>query len=124
MQHINKVTIVALIVGIFAGWALWGRSPETAHHTMPDGTSMAGQMDMTSMMADMNAALAGKSGDEFDKAFIDEMIVHHQGAIDMAILARTSAKHQEIKTLAEAIITAQTKEIDQMKSWQRSWYSQ
>lgn len=79
-------------------------------------------MDMSSMMADMNANLAGKQGDEFDKAFINEMIVHHEGAVDMAELALTNAKHPEIKTLANAIISAQTTEISQMKGWLEDWY--
>ncbi len=92
-------------------------------HMMPDGSMMSNSgMNMTSMMADMNATLKGKTGDEFDKAFLSEMIVHHQGAIDMAELALTSAKHQEVKDLASAIIKAQTSEIAQMKAWQNSWY--
>jgi uncharacterized protein (DUF305 family) len=79
---------------------------------------------MSAMMANMNAGLQGKTGDAFDQEFIAEMIVHHQGAIDMAKLALTNAKHQEIKDLANAIISAQTKEITQMKQWQKSWYTQ
>lgn len=89
---------------------------------MPDGTMMGGDgSSMSSMMMDMNAALRGKTGDEFDKAFLSEMIVHHQGAIDMAELALTNAGKQEIKDLSKAIITAQTKEIAEMKAWQKSW---
>ena len=79
-------------------------------------------MDMSSMMAEMNANLAGKTGDAFDQAFIEEMIVHHEGAVDMAELALTNAKHPEIKTLANAIISAQNSEIAQMKAWLSSWY--
>ncbi len=74
-------------------------------------------------MNDMMATLKGKSGDEFDKAFIQEMIVHHQGAINMANLAKSSAKHDEIKKLADAIIIAQTKEISEMSGWYKGWYN-
>jgi uncharacterized protein (DUF305 family) len=91
---------------------------------MPDGTMMGGNTDMASMMANMNAGLQGKTGDTFDQEFLAEMIVHHQGAIDMAKLALTNAKHQEIKDLAQAIISAQTKEINEMRQWQKSWYNQ
>jgi uncharacterized protein (DUF305 family) len=66
--------------------------------------------------------LNNKTGDVFDKAFLSEMIAHHQGAIDMANAALKNAKHQEIKDLANAIISAQTKEINQMKEWQVTWY--
>jgi uncharacterized protein (DUF305 family) len=40
----------------------------------------------------------------------------------MANAAQTSAKHPEIKAMADAIIKAQTAEIAQMKEWQKSWY--
>jgi uncharacterized protein (DUF305 family) len=40
----------------------------------------------------------------------------------MANAALKNAKHQEIKDLANAIISAQTKEINQMKEWQTNWY--
>jgi uncharacterized protein (DUF305 family) len=61
------------------------------------------------------------TGDDFDKAFLSEMIVHHQGAIDMATLAKQNAKHDEIKKLADDIVVAQTKEIGEMKQWQQQW---
>ncbi|MFZ2545206.1 MAG: DUF305 domain-containing protein [Candidatus Saccharimonadales bacterium] len=75
----------------------------------------------TMSMADMNNQLKDLSGDEFDKAFIEMMIDHHEGAVDMAKLIPSRAKHDEIKTLGEAIITAQTKEIADMKQWQEDW---
>jgi uncharacterized protein (DUF305 family) len=58
----------------------------------------------------------------FDKAFIDAMIPHHQSAIDMAKEAQTKATHQEIKDLAGRIVSAQQREIDQMKTWRSQWY--
>jgi uncharacterized protein (DUF305 family) len=51
------------------------------------------------------------------------MTIHHEGAIRMAQAALTSAKHQEIKDLAQGIITAQAKEIQQMSEWNNSWYN-
>lgn len=101
-------------------------------HRMPDGTMMdnGGMMnmgdDMMGMsMDDMASMLEGKTGDAFDKAFIEGMIPHHQGAIDMARAALQSAKHDEIKRMARDIISAQQSEIDMMKQWQRDWgYSQ
>ena len=72
-------------------------------------------------MDEMLQSLQGKTGDDFDKAFVDEMIEHHQGAIDMANLAKTNAKHQEIKDLADDIISAQTNEINLMQKWYQDW---
>lgn len=72
-------------------------------------------------MGQMSEALKGKAGDEFDKAFIELMIDHHEGAIEMAKQAQENAKHDEIKKLAEDIITAQTSEIEMMRNWEKSW---
>lgn len=132
MQNNKTVLSVigALIIGLLAGYLVWGvNTPEMktgqGGHMMPDGTMMMNDgTDMSSMMMDMNASLRGKTGDEFDQTFLSEMIVHHQGAIDMAELALTNAKHQELKDLARAIVSAQTKEIAEMKAWQKSWYNQ
>jgi uncharacterized protein (DUF305 family) len=72
-------------------------------------------------MSEMTSKLQGKTGDDFDKAFISDMIAHHQGAIDMAKLAKANAKHDEIKKMADDIISAQSKEIDMMQTWQGDW---
>lgn len=105
-------------VGDMRKWqTAWGY-PATSGHSMTDmenaGHSMEG-------MEDMNAALVGLSGEAFDKKFLELMIEHHQGAIDMAKPAATNASHQEVKDLAQAIIAAQTKEINQMMQWQTTW---
>ena len=59
----------------------------------------------------------------FDKAFIDAMIPHHQSAIYMAQLAHEKSEIPEIKELAENIVSAQKREIEQMKQWRKQWYS-
>lgn len=76
---------------------------------------------MNMSMNGMSEALEGKTGDAFDEAFIRMMIPHHQGAIDMAVAAKRSAGHQEIKDMADEIIEAQQREIDMMNGWLQSW---
>lgn len=63
----------------------------------------------------------GLTGDSYDRMFIVNMIEHHKGAVDMAKLAQTNAKHQELKIMAENIISTQSKEITNMESWQTAW---
>lgn len=58
----------------------------------------------------------------FDAQFIDSMIEHHQGAVAMAQDVLQQAEHAELKTMAEAIITAQNAEIQQMQGWRTAWY--
>jgi uncharacterized protein (DUF305 family) len=58
----------------------------------------------------------------FDEAFIDAMIPHHQSAIEMAKIAHEKSKIPAIKELAENIVSAQQKEIEQLKRWRQQWY--
>lgn len=79
-------------------------------------------MDNSDMSMDsMVAILKDKTGDEFDKEFIAQMIAHHQGAIDMAKLIEERAKHDELKQLGTNIISAQTGEIAVMTDWYALW---
>ena len=83
--------------------------------------SMSGDDGMEMSMMEMSEMLDGKTGDDFDAAFIAGMIPHHQGAIDMANAALKDAKHEEIRQVAGEIISAQRTEIEQMKKWQSAW---
>lgn len=58
-----------------------------------------------------------------DQHFIEMMIPHHQDAIAMADLALTRAKRPEVKLLAEAIKKDQAREIQEMRTWYKQWYS-
>ncbi len=119
------IALGTLVVGLGIGYGIWGHDAMPARHMMPDGSMMDANgetVDMSSMMHDMNAALQGKTGDAFDKEFLAQMIVHHEGAVAMAELSATQAKHQEIKDLSNGIIAAQQKEIAMMKAWQNAWY--
>ncbi len=127
------IGIVCLIVGTTIGYAYnrthiaQDRDP-SGMHQMPDGSLMSNMQDsenensMSQMMHDMNKELLGKSGDAFDRAFLEEMIVHHQGAVEMAELVLQTSKRPELLKLADDIIKAQTTEISQMKVWQSEWF--
>ncbi|MGC5617648.1 DUF305 domain-containing protein [Georgenia sp. Z1491] len=58
---------------------------------------------------------------EADVNFAQMMIVHHEGAIEMADVAVERAGSQEVRTLAEGISAAQGPEITQMTSWLEAW---
>jgi uncharacterized protein (DUF305 family) len=77
---------------------------------------------MPSDMAGMDHGVISAEGQPYDATFIDGMIAHHEGAITMANQALEQAERQEIKDLAEAIVSAQEQEIGQMKEWRTSWY--
>jgi len=131
MENKNSVilfSVIFLIIGVFVGWLICSNKDvrtdiKAGNHMMESGEMMHdGSMSMHDTMDGMMSGLSGKTGDAFDKAFIDEMIEHHEGAVKMAEAALKNAKHQEIKDMANAIISAQTTEINQMKTWRGSWY--
>jgi len=79
------------------------------------------QMRSMGMMMDPQQLVHKKP---FEKAFIDAMIPHHQSAIDMATVALEKSKNPRIRELAENIVSAQKREIEQMKQWRNEWYPQ
>ena len=128
----KKESILYCVVGLFIGVLLTAFvatvSVNTNNQTMmrmmgmhtdQNNNNSTGGSSMS--MEDMTNDLKNKSGDEFDKAFLAEMIVHHQGAIDMANLVLQKSNRPELRSLANDIIAAQTKEINQMKMWQTQW---
>ncbi|MHC5594796.1 MAG: DUF305 domain-containing protein [Nostoc sp.] len=64
----------------------------------------------------------GPADANFDLQFLDAMIPHHQGAVEMANVAQQKSKRPEIKNLADNIIKSQNQEITQMKQWRQAWY--
>lgn len=66
--------------------------------------------------------IAEDAGKPFNQRFIEAMIPHHQGAIDMAVAMADTADHEELRTLAEEIVAAQKAEIAQMRGWLAEWY--
>ncbi|MGF1598387.1 MAG: DUF305 domain-containing protein [Acidimicrobiales bacterium] len=73
--------------------------------------------DMAGMMSDDHmAALTAATGPAFDRMFTEMMIVHHQGAIDQAQTVLDDGADAEARALAEAIIAAQSAEIDEMQN--------
>jgi uncharacterized protein (DUF305 family) len=61
-------------------------------------------------------------GGGFDRAFIDNMVPHHQTAIAMARIELAHGKQPQARRLARAIIAAQNDEIALMKRWRAAWF--
>ena len=77
-------------------------------------------MDHSSMMDGMLSlkemqTLGKLKGPEFDKAWAKAMIAHHKGAIAMANDVLADGKNSEILTLARAVVSGQTSEIETLE---------
>jgi uncharacterized protein (DUF305 family) len=71
-------------------------------------------------MQTMYESLQNLQGSAFEKKFLELMIEHHQGALDMAVHGMNS-NHEEVQRLAQEIVLTQTKEISQMHKWLHEW---
>lgn len=92
----------------------WGASAPVSPgaHDGGHGASSGGSGMMS---ADQMRQLEQANGAAFDKLWLQMMIAHHEGAVTMAQAEIGAGQNPEAKAMAQAIITGQTAEIDQMK---------
>ena len=83
--------------------------------------SQGGMGGMAGMDHSMSMDL-GPADANYDLRFIDGMSVHHQGAVNMAQDVLKQSKRPEMKKIANEMIVAQKREINQMKEWRKTWY--
>ena len=86
----------------------WGMPMEMGsmdHSSMMDGMLSLEEMDVLGQL----------KGAEFDKAWAKGMIAHHEGAIEMANDVLANGKNSEILTLANAVVSGQSTEIETLK---------
>ena len=100
-----KELVSLAMVAVAVTMALAGRvsaAPFSAHG--PDFAKMMAAMD----------ELKQKSGADFDIAYINSIIPHHQDAIMMAEMVKDDAPHTEVRSAANKIIEDQQKEIEDL----------
>ncbi len=88
----------------------WGADPTMGDHGMHGGNAMQGMVDDATM-----TKLKSLNGPEFDTLWLQSMIAHHQGAIEMAKTEIAKGQSVDLTTMAKSIVTSQQAEIDQMK---------
>ncbi|MEU4445268.1 DUF305 domain-containing protein [Actinosynnema sp. NPDC050801] len=88
----------------------WGAEVHpTGMPGMDHGSDMSGMSD-----ADVDVLKQAKDA-EFDRVFLDMMIEHHQGAIDMSKTELQQGENPDAKKLAQQIIDSQQAEITEMQ---------
>jgi len=92
--------------------------PTTHFHADPP---MAGMLSKAQM-----SAIRQARGPSFERLWLEGMILHHQGAVDMA-LAQQEAQFRNrnqpygLDTLVDDMLAAQRAEIGRMKDWLNDW---
>jgi len=68
--------------------------------------------------------LSGLTGDELDRTFLEDMVMHHWMAVMMSrhLLTGGDDLHPEVADLARDIVREQSAEIRQMRRWLADWF--
>lgn len=91
--------------------------PDPAGH---DGLGLTAEEAGMTHTPEVNAML--EKADPFDRAFVDEMVPHHTGAVRMAEVVLKSTTDAELRKLAEGIVSTQEREIEEMNSFRERAY--
>jgi len=126
VTQVNRRLLAVMSIGLSI---LIGSFPAQAQQSMQKMPGMGmGQAktsspeikEFTDANMKMHRAMSAKLTGNADRDFVQGMIPHHQGAIDMAHVELKYGTDPELRKLAEDIIAAQEKEIAFMKQWQQS----
>ncbi len=95
-----------ILVAASLGWAA-----PLAASTLADSFMSENDAAMSRMMAAMDIKPTG----DVDRDFVEMMIPHHQGGIDMAVAELRYGKNEQLRRVAQEIIVEQQQEIAAMR---------
>ena len=121
MKHYAKFGLPILLLAlaillVSCGGAGSGDTQSMDHSHKDKSGGMSGMKGMDHGSGSMASGMVMENGKYSDERFIDAMVPHHEGAVEMARVALKNAEHEKIKQLAEDIITTQHAEIEDLKS--------
>ncbi|MBA3758038.1 DUF305 domain-containing protein [Candidatus Saccharibacteria bacterium] len=120
----SKALSAGVILAVVIGGGVWAvvlRNKNGSNTNQTASTNFQQQSSVETAKTATEKDFEKYVGEDYDRMFLSNMIEHHQGAIDMANLALSNAKHQELKNLAQNIVKTQSKESKDMKAWQKTW---
>ncbi|MEX0931877.1 MAG: DUF305 domain-containing protein [Candidatus Paceibacterota bacterium] len=138
MENKNQTIIIgllALIIGLLLGYFFGmnnmphreSLSNEPMHEEMEErmygDEVIDGDGAMIHAMDEMMLGFRGKTGEEYEEAFLRGMIVHHFGAVHMAEGLLEQTERPELRAFAQDIIDVQSEEIETMKGWLEDWFN-
>ena len=125
MTSYGLLTLLLAVSLVLASCAGAGSSSAEQGSSGQDGGEESGNdmqgMDHSNMDMGSEGMMAAsemlmENGEYSDERFIDAMVAHHQGAIDMAEVALQNAEHPELLQLAQNVISTQQAEIEVLRS--------
>lgn len=124
MSRINRTRRIAMLSPIAFALAFGAYAQDAsdhATHNMGTATATAEAAPSTEAFLKANAKMHEAMNVDFtgdaDVDFVRAMIPHHEGAVEMAKIARDYGDDPDVRKLAENIIASQQAEIDWMVAW-------
>lgn len=113
----TRILVTTSLLTIASVSAFAADMPAHHHHEAGAGTSDEGAFlrENDAAMVKMMNDMAAKPTGDINRDFVEMMIPHHQGAIDMAVAYLGYGDNQQLKRLAQEIIVEQQQEIAAMR---------
>ncbi len=119
----TAITVAALSAAAIAGGGATYAATQVAIPSAESVTDDGDMMSDHSAGMNMNMGMGSFTDDApFDAQFLDQMIVHHEGAIMSTQAMIADSDQPELRELADDILTSQQEQITQMQSWRNQWY--
>jgi uncharacterized protein (DUF305 family) len=129
MTHHTKLALAGLLLAVALTAAACGGAGGGAGNMDHGGMGKdgGGEGEKNTVMEDtehskmdsgsggMASGMLIANGRYSDERFIDAMVPHHRGAVEMAEVALENAEHGEVRRLSEDIVSAQEAEIEELK---------
>lgn len=117
-------TTAVLVAGVVAVGVLGGGAATYAATSATESYPDAAATSETGGTMDGRSSGMGSFTDDapFDAQFLDQMLVHHQGAIMSTQMMIADSDRPELRSLAQDIVTNQRAQREQMSTWRQRWY--
>lgn len=119
----TAITVAALSAAAIAGGGATYAATQVARPSAESVTDDGDMMSDHSAGMGMGMGMGSFTDDApFDAQFLDQMTVHHEGAIMSTQAMIADSDQPELRELADDILTSQQEQITQMQSWRNQWY--
>jgi uncharacterized protein (DUF305 family) len=126
MKNITAYGILLTLLIVTVGLACQTQQlpPNTAKSNSADhsGHDMSNMNGNDNSKKDHGASAPGASEQPYDLQYIDSMMHHHDGAIQMAEMVLRRSEREELRKFAQKIIEDQKRENARMKARRDQWY--
>ena len=112
-----KILFLACLVGVVAMAPAAAQTHDHGHAAHAPAATSPSNEEFAAANATMHRDMAIPLTGDADRDFVESMIPHHQGAVDMARILLRHGRDPALKKIAEEIIAAQEREIAMFRDW-------